>query len=220
MKKPPPSARAKVKRVPGRGRYDKKTVYSILDEGLVCYVGFIYENRPYVIPTSYARVGDRLILHGSRASRMMLVMTGGADLCVTVAHVDGLVLARSSTHHSVNYRSVVIFGKAREITGEENKTQALRDFFEFTIPGRWETVRPPSSKETSATTLVEIPLDEASAKIRAGGPDETADDADWPVWTGVIPLEMSALPPVGDDRRGDDTPPPEHASRYTRKPKK
>ena len=219
MKTDPPSARTTVNRVPNRGRYDQETVCSILDEGLVCYVGFILEDKPCVIPTSYARVGNKLILHGSRASRLMRVMSGGADLCVTVAHVDGLVLAKSAAHHSVNYRSVVLFGKAREITDEEEKNRALRDFFDFTVPGRWDAVRPPSSKETAATTLVEIPLDEASAKIRAGGPDETAGDSGWAAWTGVIPIELSTLPPVPDARGGDDTPPPEHVVTYTRKPK-
>lgn len=220
MKNHPPSDRTRVKRVPSRGAYDKETIYSILDEGLVCYVGFIENGRPVVIPTSYARAGDKLIIHGSRASRMMKALASGADVCVTVAHVDGIVVAKSATHHSVNYRSVVVFGNAKPVEGDEEIIEALRLLLEFTVPGRWDEVRPPSQKELSGTALIEIPLDEASAKIRTGPPEEAKEDLERAGWSGVIPLELTALPPLDDPRHPSQEKIPDHLIGYSRKSKR
>jgi nitroimidazol reductase NimA-like FMN-containing flavoprotein (pyridoxamine 5'-phosphate oxidase superfamily) len=214
MKPTPPSDRTRVKRLPDRGAYDKQTVYSILDEGLVCHVGFSVDGQPYVIPMAYARDGDRVILHGSAASRAMRALGGGADLCFTVTHLDGLVLARSAFHHSMNYRSVVVLGKARTIDDPGEKREAFRRFFERMIPGRWSDVREPNEKELRATTLIEIPLEEASAKLRVGPPKDDDEDYALPVWAGVIPLATSAGRPIDDPELTDGTEPPRYASEY------
>jgi nitroimidazol reductase NimA-like FMN-containing flavoprotein (pyridoxamine 5'-phosphate oxidase superfamily) len=208
MSETPPSERTRVKRLPERGAYDRETVYSILDEGLVCHVGIAVEGQPFVIPMAYARMGDTLLLHGSGGSRVMRALQAGAEVCVAVTHLDGLVLARSAFHHSMNYRSVVIFGKARAIDGDQAKLAAFRAFFEHVLPGRWEDVRPPDPKELAQTLLVELPLDEASAKIRTGPPADEADDYGLPVWAGVVPFEVSPQPPVADPAlaEGIDTP--------------
>lgn len=190
--------RTTLKRRPNRGHFDRETVYSILDEALVCHVGFVSGGQPVVIPTLYGRDGDRLILHGSAASRMMKELAGGIDVCVTVTLVDGLVLARSAFHHSINYRSVVIFGTAREITGRDEKTAALRTLTEHVVPGRWDQVRPPNELEMKATTVLAMPIDEASAKIRTGDPVDDEEDYSIATWAGVLPLALSAGAPFDD----------------------
>lgn len=168
--------RTTLKRLPNRGSYDRALIYSILDEGFICHMGFTVDNRPFVIPTGYARAGDKLYVHGSQASRMMRALQGGIDLCLTVTLLDGLVLARSAFHHSMNYRSVVVFGKASVVEDEAEKMEALRAFTEHIVPGRWDEVRWPNPSELKATTVLSLPLAEASAKIRTGPPLDDEED--------------------------------------------
>lgn len=216
MKDLPPSDRASVRRLPQRGAYDKETVYAILDEGLVCHVGLAVEGSPVVIPMAYARAGDRLLLHGFAGGRLIRAMQGGAEVAVAVTHLDALVLARSAFHHSMNYRSVVVFARARAIQGDEAKREALREFFEHVVPGRWDAIRKPSAHELAQTALVEIPLAEASAKIRSGPPvDEEADYA-LDVWAGLVPMETHAGRPVPDPRLETEIAPPALPERHRR----
>ncbi len=191
-----PTPRTQVKRLPTRGHFDRGVVNAILDEGIVCHVGFVHEGSPVVIPTGYGRRGDTLLLHGSAASRMFRTLASGAEICVTVTLVDGLVLAKSAFHHSMNYRSVVIFAKARSLDGPEEKRDALRVFTEHVLPGRWATTRPPNGQELKATLVVALPIEEASAKIRTGPPMDDEEDLSWPVWAGVLPLRVRADDPV------------------------
>jgi uncharacterized protein len=184
----PPSGRTQVKRIPNRGVYDKGEVYKILDAGYLCHVGFAAEGQPYVIPTGYARQGDRLLIHGSAASRMMRELSAGIDVCVTVTLVDGFVLSRSAFHHSMNYRSVVMLGRARLLESEGEKMAALEAFTNHMVPGRWDEVRQPSEQELKATTVLELPLAEVSAKIRKGPPVEDEGDIARATWAGVVPV--------------------------------
>jgi uncharacterized protein len=189
-----------VGRLPERARYDRDTINAVLDEGLVCHVGFESEGQPFVIPTTYARWDDRLVIHGSAASRMVRALAGGASACVSVTLLDGLVLARSAFHHSMNYRSVVVVGKATEIVDPAEKVRALEAIVEHVAPGRGSSVRAPSEIELRATRVVTLPLDEASAKVRTGPPRDDEDDYALPVWAGEIPLGLSAGPPRADPR--------------------
>ncbi len=201
------SERTRVRREPGRGRYDRQTIDAILDEGLVCHLGFVHEGQPYVIPTLYARLGDELFVHGSSASRMLRTLDGGIEACLTVTLVDGIVLARSVFNHSVNYRSVVVLGRAHRV-GEDDKPRALEAFTERLLPGRWAEARPPTPTELKATSIFRMPLGDASAKLRSGPPSDDEDDYAWPVWAGVIPLELRAGEPVADERLGPGLDPP------------
>ncbi len=191
----PRTERTQVRRLSQRASYDVETVHAILDAGLVCSVSFIECDRPVSIPTAYARVGDALMFHGSAKSRTLLAAAGGAELCVTVTHLDGLVLARSAFHHSVNYRSVVIFGRAVAVTDPERKMMLLEAFTERLYPGRWSVARPPNEQELRATLVVELPLREVVAKVRTGGPLDDAEDMELPVWAGVVPLRLAAGAP-------------------------
>jgi uncharacterized protein len=211
--------RTSLQRLPKRGNFERETIYEILDEGFVCYVGFTVDEQTFVIPTGYARVGDNLLIHGSAASRMLKVLRRGVDVCVLVTLLDGLVLARSAFHHSMNYRSVMIFGKASVIHGEQKKIAALRAFAEHVVPGRWSQVRPPNKRELKATTVLELPLQEASAKIRAGDPIDDDEDYALNVWAGVIPLHLAASAPVDDAKLKDDIVAPENVSNYNRRVK-
>lgn len=202
--------RTALRRLPKRGSYDRAAVYSILDEGMVCHVGFVSEGQPFVIPTAYGRAGDELYIHGARAGRMLKTLAGGADVCVTVTLLDGLVLARSAFHHSMNYRSVVIFGRARLVESDEEKTRALEAFTEHLVPGRWAEVRWPNKQELDATLVLALRLAEASAKIRTGPPVDDEEDYALEVWAGVLPLDLSAGEPIADPRLRDDTPLPAH----------
>src|ERR1700757_4185056 len=184
-----PTERTQVKRLPKRGKYDADTVHKILDEAFVCHVGFVVDGQPFVIPTNFGRVGDTLYLHGSAASRMLRTLSEGIPVCVTVTLVDGLVLARSAFHHSVNYRSVVILGTAGLVTDPAEKMEALRVFTEHVMKGRWDDVRQPTEQELKATTVLALPLEEVSAKVRTGGPVDDEADYTLPVWAGVLPLE-------------------------------
>ena len=211
-----PTERTQVKRLPKRGKYDHETVYSILDSGFVCHVGFNADGQPYVIPTNYGRSGDTLYLHGSAASRMLRTLSEGVPVCVTVTHVDGLVLARSAFHHSVNYRSVVILGTARLVEDLAEKMEALRIFTEHVMKGRWDDVRQPTEQELKGTTVLSLPLEEVSAKVRTGGPIDDEADYALPVWAGVLPLEIVPKAPLPDARLKTDTPLPAYIKNYSR----
>ena len=182
------TSRTTLKRLPQRGSFDREQINAILDEGFICHVGFVVEDQPFVIPTGYARVEDRLVIHGSQASRMLRSLAEGIEVCVTVTLVDGLVLARSAFHHSMNYRSVLILGKAIPIEDREEKIAALRALSEHMVPGRWDEVREPSERELQLTTVLSLKLDEASAKVRTGPPLNDEEDYALPVWAGVNSL--------------------------------
>jgi uncharacterized protein len=211
-----PTERTQVKRLPDRGKYDAETVHAILDAGFVCHVGFAVGEQPYVIPTNYGRVGDTLYLHGSSASRMLKTLTGGIPVCVTVTLVDGLVLARSAFHHSVNYRSVVILGKAALVDKHEEKMNALEAFTEHVMRGRWKDIRPPNDQEMKATTVLSLPLAEVSAKVRTGPPKDDAEDYALPIWAGVLPLPVVPGAPIPDPKLNAGLEPPENVRKYTR----
>jgi nitroimidazol reductase NimA-like FMN-containing flavoprotein (pyridoxamine 5'-phosphate oxidase superfamily) len=208
--------RTTLRRLPARGVYDRELVYSILDEGLICHVGFAVEGRPFVIPTGYARDGDRIYIHGSQASRMLRTLKGGIDVCVTVTLLDGLVLARSAFHHSMNYRSVVVFGRTTMVEDPAEKVAALLNFSEHVIAGRWNDVREPTEQELKATTVLSLPLEEVSAKVRTGPPLDDEQDYELPVWAGVIPLQLVARTPIPDPRLGVGIEPPRYTSAYKR----
>lgn len=208
--------RTQVKRLPKRGHYDVETVYKILDEGFVCHVGFVVDGQPYVIPTNYGRVGDTLYLHGSAASRMLRSLSAGIPVCVTVTLVDGLVLARSAFHHSVNYRSVVILGTATLVDEPTEKMEALRLFTEHIMKGRWDEIRWPNEQELKGTTVLALPLEEVSAKVRVGGPVDDEEDYSLPVWAGVLPLSQTTGAPVPDPRLKEGTPVPKYITNYSR----
>ena len=213
----PQTNRTTVKRLPKRGVYDRDAVYEILDEGFICHVGFIVEGQPFVIPTGYARHENSLYIHGSQASRMLRTLTTGVDVCVTVTLIDGLVLARSAFHHSMNYRSVVVFGRGSVVTNREEKLAALRAFSEQVIPKRWDEVRKPTEQELAATTVLALPLEEVSAKVRKGPPLDDEEDYALPVWAGVIPVTLAAGMPVPDPRLPSTIQPPDYAREYDRK---
>lgn len=195
-----PTSRSRVNRLPKRGDYSQKTIYAILDAGFLCHVGFVVDGQPYVIPTGYGRAGDTLYLHGSAASRMLRTLAEGIDVCVTATLLDGIVLARSAFHHSMNYRSVVILGKASAIEEEQEKTAALRVISEQIVRGRWDDVRKPTAQELKATAVLKLPIEEASAKIRIGPPLDDEEDYALNVWAGVLPLAMRAGEPMPDAR--------------------
>jgi len=207
--------RTRVKRLPKRGVYDKAQIYSILDEGFICHAGFAVDGQPYVIPTGYARVDDQIYIHGSAASRMLRALDRGIDLCVTVTLVDGFVLARSAFHHSMNYRSVVVVGKARLVSDPEEKMEALRRFTNHILPGRWEEVREPTAQELKATTVLALPLEEVSAKVRTGPPVDDEEDYSLPIWAGVVPLRGKVSEPIPDERIIESVPPLD-TRRFTR----
>ncbi|AUT02287.1 flavin-nucleotide-binding protein [Nostoc sp. CENA543] len=211
-----PSPRTTVKRVPQRAKYESDVIYQILDEGLVCHVGFVAQGQPVVIPTAYGRVEDTLYIHGSPASRMLKTLQQGLDVCVTVTLIDGLILARSAFHHSMNYRSVVVFGKATLVEDAEQKLAALKAFTEHVILGRWEEVRSPNRQELAGTVVLSLPLAEASAKVRTGGPLDDEADYQIPVWAGEIPLKLTAATPISDSRLDSSIEIPAYVSQYTR----
>ena len=208
-----PTERTRLRRRPNRGVFETDTIYAILDEGFVCHVAFTVEGQPYAIPTGYARRGDEIYVHGSAASRMLRTLADGVDMCLTVTLVDGLVLARSAFHHSMNYRSVVVLGKARLVTDEGEKLQALRCFTDHIIPGRWPDLRPVTEQELKSTTVLALPIREASAKIRSGPPIDDEEDYSWPIWAGVVPLHTRTGEPVPDERAQPDVEAPFSAGR-------
>jgi nitroimidazol reductase NimA-like FMN-containing flavoprotein (pyridoxamine 5'-phosphate oxidase superfamily) len=210
-----PTQRTQVKRLPDRGAYDSETVFKILDEGLICHVGFSVDGQPYVIPTGFARVEDTLYIHGSAASRMLRTLAEGVQVCVTVTLLDGLVLARSAFHHSMNYRSVVMLGRATLVSDAAEKIKALEAFTEHIVRGRWNDVRLPTESELKATTVLALPLAEVSAKIRTGPPKDDAEDYDLPIWAGVVPLTITSAAPIADPRLKAGLEPPAYAKKYS-----
>jgi uncharacterized protein len=211
-----PTERTRVVREPHRGVYDREVIYKILDEGIVCHVGFSPDAQPYVIPTLFARVGDAIYFHGSAASRMLRGAAGGIPVCATVTLTDGLVLARSVFNHSMNYRSVVALGKATLVDQPAEKLQALRAFTEKILPGRWEDARQPNEKELKATSILKLPLTEVSAKIRSGPVQDDEEDYALPVWAGIVPLQARADAPIRDERGDPSIPTPPYAANYKR----
>ncbi len=209
-----PTARTRVKRLPKRASYDRDAIYSVLDTALVCHVGFVIGGQPYVIPTLHVRIADRLYIHGSAASRMLGAAAEGTPIAVTVTHIDGLVLARSAFHHSVNYRSVVILGAATLVAEPAEKFAVMKGLIDHVAPGRWDHIRHPSEKELAATSVLSIPIVEASAKLRSGGPLDDEADYALPVWAGQIPFAMKAMAPVAAARLDASIPIPAHVTEY------
>lgn len=209
-----PTARTRVVREADRGVYDRKTVYRILDEGFLCHAGFIIDGQPFVIPTSYGRKDANLYIHGSAASRMLRQMKGGVPVCITVTLLDGLVLARSLFNHSMNYRSVVILGKATLVDDPAEKLAALRVLSEHILPGRWEDSRQPNERELKATSVLRVPIEEFSAKVRVGPPIDDEEDCAFPTWAGVVPLEVKAGAPIPDPRLDPGREVPQYLQHY------
>jgi uncharacterized protein len=211
-----PTARTRVVREPERGVYDRETIYGLLDEAFICHVGFCVDGQPFVIPTSYGRKDANLYIHGSAASRMLRKMSGGVAVCVTVTLLDGLVLARSVFNHSMNYRSVVILGKATLVDDPEEKLTALRLLSEHILPGRWDDARQPNERELKATSVLRVPIEEFSAKIRTGPPIDDAEDYTFPTWAGVLPLEMKRGEPISDPTLDSSREVPPYVRDYSR----
>lgn len=207
-----PTARTTVRRLPERGRYDRQTIHAILEEALLCHVGFVDDGQPFVIPSAFARVDERIVIHGSAASRMLKTLAAGGPACVTVTLLDGLVLARSAFHHSMNYRSVVVVGTASEIEDPDEKRRALDAIVEHIAPGQLGYVRPPSKLELRATRVVSLPLDEASAKLRTGPPKDDEEDYGLEVWAGELPLRLLMQEPVADPRLREGIGLPSHVA--------
>jgi nitroimidazol reductase NimA-like FMN-containing flavoprotein (pyridoxamine 5'-phosphate oxidase superfamily) len=213
----PPSApteRTRVRRLPDRGRYDRETIDAILDAAYICHIGYVVDGQPYVTPTAHWRDGDRVYWHGSAASRMVRTLRAGTPICLTVTHLDGLVLARSGFHSSMDYRSAMLLGTATVVEGPA-RLRALEAFMERLVPGRWAELRPPTAKELKATLVMSMPIDEASAKIRSGGVHDDLEDLDWPVWAGVLPVRSVIGPPEPDPHVPAGMPVPESIRRLT-----
>jgi nitroimidazol reductase NimA-like FMN-containing flavoprotein (pyridoxamine 5'-phosphate oxidase superfamily) len=213
-----PTPRTRVVREPQRAVYDRDALNHILDEALLCHVGFVAEGQPFVIPMSYGRDGDALYIHGSVASRMLRNLDQGVPVCITVTLVDGLVLARSVFNHSMNYRSVVILGTATLVDDPAEKLAALRAISEHILPNRWDDSRQPTEKELKVTSVLRLPITEFSAKVRVGPPVDDVEDYEFPTWAGVIPLEMNAGTPIPDERCQQEL--PAYLKNYTRRLKR
>jgi uncharacterized protein len=212
----PPTERTRVTRKPDRGSYDRELIYRILDDAFVCHVAFIADGQPFVVPTNYVRVGDKLFLHGSTASRLMRTLASGAPFCLSVTLLDGIVFSPTATGHSVNYRSVVVMGKAKVVEGSEAKLAAMRDFVEYVIRGRWATVRPPNEQELKGTMVLAVPLVEASAKVRTGFAVDNAQEYASGAWTGVLPFKWMPGEPIRDPRGNASVAVPENIQHYSR----
>src|SRR5260370_25792790 len=211
-----PTERTKVRRKPERGSYDRDLIYGILDEAFVCQVGFVADGLPFVVPTNYVRVGDKLFLHGSIASRLMKTLAGGAPFCLSVTLLDGIVCAPTAVGHSVNYRSVVVMGKAEPVVGEAAKLAAMRDFVEYVIRGRWATVRPPSEQALKGTMVLAVPLVEAVANVRTGFAVDEEEDYASAAGTALLPMKWTALAPIPDPRGNPEIPVPKNILHYSR----
>ena len=211
-----PTERTQFRRRPARGSYDTEAIFRILDEAFVCHVGFTVDGQPYVIPTTYARVGDAIYIHGSAASRMLRTLAEGMHVCVTVTLVDGLVFARSAFHNSINYRSIVILGRATLVESPEEKLRALEALTEHVMPGRWKDVRPPSEQELKGASVLRLALQEVSAKVRTGPPIDEEQDYNLPIWAGVLPLALIAGAPLPDSHVPPGTAPPPYVRGYSR----
>src|ERR1700675_1525282 len=211
-----PTERTRVRRKPDRANYDRETIYGILDQAFVCHVGFIADGMPVVVPTNYVRVGDKLFLHGSTASRLMKTLGSGAPFCLSVTLLDGIVFSPTATGHSVNYRSVVLMGKAEPIRDPAAKLAAMRDFVEYVLRGRWATVRPPSEQELKGTMVLAVPLVEASAKVRTGFAVDDDKEYRSTAWTGVLPFKWTPGEPAPDPRGSAAIPVPDNIQHYSR----
>jgi uncharacterized protein len=209
-----PTEQTTVKRLPARGVYDREVVHRILDEALICHLGFVVDGQPFVIPTIHVRVAETIYVHGSPASRMLRTLEQGVPACVTVTHVDGLVLARSAFHHSMNYRSAVVLGTARVVDDQQKKFEALHALTDHLMRGRWEDIRQPSPEELRRTLVLEIAIESASAKIRTGPPLDEEEDYALPMWAGVLPLKLIAAEPIADPRLSGDVPMSPYAASY------
>jgi nitroimidazol reductase NimA-like FMN-containing flavoprotein (pyridoxamine 5'-phosphate oxidase superfamily) len=217
MSEQQPSDRSRVRRIPKRGAYDRVTIDAILDEGLICHAGFVVGGQPFVIPTLYARDHDRVLVHGSAASRMLETLATGVDLCITVTLADGLVVARSAFHSSMNYRSVMLLGRARVVDEPAAKMAALRALVEHLIPERWDDCRLPNDQEMKATLVLEMPIDEASAKVRTGPPLDEEEDFATGYWSGVLPFRDGTGTPVPDPTLTPGIDMPAYIKNYSRK---
>jgi nitroimidazol reductase NimA-like FMN-containing flavoprotein (pyridoxamine 5'-phosphate oxidase superfamily) len=211
-----PTERTRVTRKPDRGSFDRELIHRILDEAFVCHVAFVADGQPFVVPTNYVRVGDKLFLHGSTASRLMKTLASGAPFCLSVTLLDGIVFSPTATGHSVNYRSVVVMGKAQVVEGHDAKLAAMRDFVEYVVRGRWETVRPPKEQELKGTMVLAVPLVEASAKVRTGFAVDDQGDYASGAWTGVLPFKWTPGEPVRDPRGNPSVPVPGNIQKYSR----
>lgn len=209
-----PTEKTRVRRMPERGHYDRETVYRILDAGFICNVGYVIDDQPLVTPTSYWREGNRVYWHGSSASRMLRTIAKGIKACLTVTHVDGLVIARSGFHHSINYRSVMALGVAQPITDDTHKLAALEAFVERLFPGRWAMLRPVNKQELKATTVLSMPLEEVSAKVRVGPPKDDDEDYALPIWAGVLPMSVTTGAPEPDPKLKAGVAMPEHIRNF------
>ena len=203
-----------VKRAPKRGSYDKDTIYQIIDESLLCHVGFVVDGQPFVIPTVHARLGDDLIFHGAKASRLLKHLQAGHPVSISMALLDGLVLARSAFNHSMNFRSVVLFGSGRPIDDDAEKNEALRGLTEQVVPGRWAEVREPNQKELNATAVAAVAIESASAKMRSGPPIDESSDYDLPIWAGLLPLRQQALEAEPDPKLTHSLPVPDSVKKW------
>lgn len=212
----PKTSRNKVKRHPERGAYDASIIYPIVDEALICHVGFVQDNQPYVIPTLHARQGDTILLHGAKSSRLLRHLEAGGEVCITITLLDGIVLARSVFSHSINYRSAVLFGKGQPILDDDMRMQALEAFTERLLPGRWQDARPPNAVELKQTTVVAVPIESASAKVRSGPPKDNPDDLDLPVWAGVLPLRQVCDAAIADTQLRAEIEVPEYIRSFRR----
>jgi uncharacterized protein len=208
--------RTRLRRLPKRGHFDREMINSILDEAFICHVGFVADGQPYVIPTGYGRVGEDMFIHGSSASRMLRTLAEGVVVCVTVTLLDALVLARSAFHHSVNYRSVVVLGRAELVTDADEKNAALEAITDHIVPGRWADVRWPNEIELKQTTVLRLPITEASAKVRTGDPIDDDEDHQLDVWAGLLPLTQVAGQPIDDAKLRPGIAAPENIVNYTR----
>lgn len=209
--------RTRLRRLPKRGAFDRETVNSILDEAFICHIGFTVDGQPYVIPTAFGRVDDVLYIHGSSASRMLRTLSKGVEMCFTATLIDALVLARSAFHHSINYRSVVVLGKATLVEENEEKNLALEAITNHIVPGRWDDVRWPTELELKATSVLKLPIEEASAKLRTGPPIDDEEDYAMNIWAGILPIELKTGDPIDDDRLDNGALPPDNITNYTRK---
>ncbi|MCZ6697795.1 MAG: pyridoxamine 5'-phosphate oxidase family protein [Planctomycetota bacterium] len=216
MEQPTPTDRTRVKQIPNRGKYDQETIRAIIDEGLVAHVGFADGDQAFVIPMGYGRMDDQIVIHGGQEARIAQVVRRGAPLCITVTLLDGLVLAKSALHHSMNYRSVVVLGTAREILEASEKLEALRCVVEHIIPGRWDETRRPNDAELKATAVFTLPLSEASAKIRTGSAVDARADLELPYWAGEIPIRTTVLEPIPAETVPSSSPLPAHVRDYRR----
>ena len=209
-----PTPRTRLKRNPKRAAYDPETVHAIIDAGLICHVGYVIDGQPYVTPTAHWRHGGRVYWHGSSASRMLRAQKVGIPVCLTVSHLDGLVLARSGFHHSVNYRSAMIMGSAVVVEGDDAKLAAMKAFMDRVMPGRWRELRPPTKQELKGTTILGMDIAEVSAKVRTGGVLDEEEDYDWDVWAGVVPIHPHIGEPLDDPRLKPGIPRPDYLAKF------